>query len=130
MTPSWAEKLTSIVTAMSVVAALVVGVYSQSHAAFSANTQTEATDPCAEHIEMPTGSLAPDNCEALCYSADLNHLLGVPVDRTPVPEFVVSPVSYDTLADFSFEYRNVWPIDYGRGPPGTDLYLTTQRLRL
>ena len=130
MTLSWAKKLTSLVTVLSVTAALVVGVYSQSHAAFSAKPQTEATDPCAEHLETPAGSLASDNCEALCYLADLNHLLGAPVDRINEPELVFAPVSYETVSDSLFQYGDVWPFHYGRGPPGSDLYLITQRLRL
>ncbi len=130
MSHSWAKKLISVTTAVSLAAALVVGVFSQSHAALSADTQADAQDPCAEHIVTSAGALPADNCGTLCFAADLNHLLGVVIDRTQLPEPVAVVVSYDLPTIPSFQPADVFPVKLDRGPPGIDLYLLTQRLRL
>lgn len=130
MSLSWTKKLISGITALSVAAALVVSVFSQSHAALNSETQTDVADPCAEHIATPTGPLAADNCETLCYSADLNHLLGAAIERSQPLELFVAPLSYDSFLPAPVHNRNAPRINVSRGPPGSDLYLITQRFRL
>ena len=130
MSLTWTKKLISSLTVLSLTAALVVGVFSQSHAALVGDPQTDVSDPCAEHITTSAGSLEPDSCETLCYSADLNHLIETAVDRTPTLDLVAVPVSYEPIAVASLSRAVAFQSAYDRGPPGNDLYLTTQRLRL
>ncbi len=130
MSHSWTKKLISGITAMSVVAALVVSVFSQAHAALSGDAQTNVSDPCAEHITTSAGTLAADNCETLCYSADLNHLLSAAIDRAQSLDLVAVAVSYQPVVRATFNGTAIPQVQYGRGPPGSDLYLITQRLRL
>jgi len=130
MSPSWTKVLVSGCTALSLAAALVVTMFSQSHAAFTRDLHADSSHPCAEHVETAASSLAEDNCKTLCNSADLNHLIGVAVDRHSSPELVALPVSYHTFSLAPLQSKSLGVVNSGRDLAGTNTYLTTHRLRL
>ena len=139
MTQSWTRTATSVVTAFSMAVALMVSVFAQSHAATSATSATSATgaveeaghrDPCSEHMAMADVPLPADGCLTLCIAADLNHLLGAAMDRIQTPEPVFVPYVYETPVPSQAATRAVLRFAYERGPPGSELYLITRRIRL
>ncbi len=136
MTQSWTRTATSVVTAFSMAVALMVSVFAQSHAATSATSATGAVeetghrDPCSEHMAMADVPLPADGCLTLCIAADLNHLLGAAMDRIQTPEPVFVLYVYDAPVPSQAATRDVLRFAYERGPPGSELYLITRRIRL
>lgn len=131
MTPRWARKIVSCITAFSMAVALTVGVFSQSHAAVGAKAEeTQAVDPCPDHMAVPVVDVSDDNCLTLCDSADLDDLTGILTDNTDVLDVsaVVTGYGFDATGT-AFSKAGPAFVD-ARGPPGTALYLITQRLLL
>jgi hypothetical protein len=130
MTPSYAKTITNLITALSLVVALVVCVFSQSHAALNATQHHGVAEPCSEHVAMADIPLRPDGCLTLCIAADLNHLLGTVFDHTQVSEPIAVLYGYDIPVPSQAVTQDMQRVAHNRGSPGSDLYLTTRRIRL
>ena len=122
--------MTSCLTAASLAAALVVGVFSQSHAAIDEAVLASATEPCPGHMAVPSEAVNESDCLTLCDAADMDHLLGVLTERSGVQEMTTFVVVYDVSSANERTNGPVAAPAYIRGPPDDDLYLITRRLRL
>jgi len=117
----------ALFAAFSFAAALIVSVFSVSHAPVAA---AEPTVPCAEHHQgAPDTDLTQAACDSLCDSADADHLLAVPPDRTHVTDFAILAADSVTVEPKFGDSAHA-PVSFGRGPPGRTLYLTTKRIRI
>lgn len=115
-------------TALSFAVTLFVSVLAQSHAA-SVST-VGATEPCVEHHQPQPRDFWTDACASLCDTSDDYVLVGLNSDRSKGQDQTANVVVYGILAPSWFvsevSDRNV----HSHDPPGSRLYLTTQRLRL
>ncbi len=130
MTTPWIRSVTICVAAFSLAAALVIGVFSQSHAAFGDAAQAGAAEPCPAHTALPAVTLLTDNCLALCDAADMDHLLGVLKDRQDAPTQVATRFTYEPPVPLPLRGRDTFGQVHVRGPPDIGIYLLTRRLRL
>jgi hypothetical protein len=130
MTSPWIRSVTSCITALSLLVALVVGVFAQSHAAMDEAAQAGTVEPCPGHMEAPVVAVSENDCLTLCDAADIDHLRGVLSDRIEVQDLVASVFVYDATPVVEPAKRSISTHSNVRGPPGNGLYLITQRLRL
>jgi hypothetical protein len=130
MISPWTRSVTSCITAVSLAAALVVSVFSQSHAAINQAAQAGTPGPCPGHMEAPAVAVSENDCLTLCEAADMDHLRGVLSERIEVQDLIASVFVYDVLPVAEPVKRNISKQANVRGPPGNGLYLITQRLRL
>ncbi|MEQ8509408.1 MAG: hypothetical protein RIB43_10420 [Rhodospirillaceae bacterium] len=124
------KALTASFTAFSLAVALVVSVFAQSHPAAGAQAQDLAAAPCAEHSAPQPQDFWGDACASVCDATDLDMLLGVPSDRSTTSDLTFDLFIYDQTPRPSLQVSRALGLVTGHDPPGSQLYLTTQRLRL
>lgn len=129
MTFTWGRSAISYVTAVSLTAALVVGVFSQSHAAITSEVQASEAEPCPGHMTAPA-VVVEDNCLTMCDAADLEHFVGVLSERQDTLEYPAALVTYAAVVPRLHESRHASSLVAVRGPPDKPIYLLTQRFRL
>ena len=128
MVRGFATSVVSALTAFSLAAALIVSVFAQSHAA-TAGGQDVAV-PCVEHHAVKTADLWSEACATICDTVDLHILLGASFERSSHPDQSAIMVTYDDGQANRVILARTSGIVLSHDPPGSDLYLTTQRLRI
>ena len=125
-----AKTLIASVTAFSIAVALVVSVFAQSHPAEAAPTQSHTAAPCAGHEASASADFWSEACDSLCEASDLHTVLAVSSDRSVAPDLIAILLSYDEPGDPQPAPLRFAGRVTSHDPPGSELYLTTRRLRL
>ncbi len=118
----------SALTAFSLAVALITSVFAQSHTVIASEVDT--TVPCVDHHVPQAKDLWTDACATLCDTVDFEALLVAPTERVAGPDQTVTLFTYQKLqAPHAIKAATPY-IAHGYDPPGSTLYLTTQRLRI
>lgn len=128
MTHRFARLAVVSLTALSLAATLFVSVLAQSHAA--TNTTVGATEPCLEHQQPQATDFWDNACESVCETHDNPMALSANADRANSKDKVAALVVYAPQGDLRAAPQIILCTVHGHDPPGSTLYLTTQRLRL
>lgn len=124
----FAKSAVSVLTALSLTAALMISVFAQSHT-MAAGVATTA-DPCVDHqLPAPT-SAWEETCAALCDKSSLDSFVAATTDRLKSIELQVLLVSYAPASPHRTLLTSRVGFVTTHDPPGSRLYLTTQRLRI
>lgn len=118
----------SMLTALSVVVALTVSVFAQSHAA--PRSPAVMDQPCAEHVTPVSATSWAETCASLCDAADFHMVLSGAGERSQNPDLTILPVSYSAPRVPALVQSRITSDLHGHDPPGSRLYLTTHRLRI
>lgn len=122
------NKALAFLSAMSLLAAMVMSVQFETSAKPSRSDNTEA--PCFGHHFDPVPDPIEPGCASHCVTESLKHLVDTPINRVAPPDLIaVIVVQADFVNDFSAPVQITAPI-LGHDPPGSTLYLTTKRLRI
>lgn len=118
----------SFFSAMALMAAIVMSVQFQASATPIRSDTVEA--PCLNHHIDPVPDPIEPGCATHCVSESLKHLVDVPINRVTPPDLTATFVAQpDFVNNFSGPIQITEPF-LGHDPPGSTLYLTTQRLRI
>ncbi|NKB43861.1 MAG: hypothetical protein GKS03_06235 [Alphaproteobacteria bacterium] len=128
MIRGFARSVVSVVTALSLAVALMTSVFAQSHDE-NAGAAIES-DPCVDHQLPRETSLWDDACASLCETSDFHSFVGVSTERSSGIDQHAMLVSYDALSVGRAGPTSKTDIVLSHDPPGSSLYLTTQRLRI
>ena len=124
----FAKSVVSVLTAVSLTVALMISVFAQSHTVNAGVSTTD--DPCADHQVPIQTSLWEETCAALCDTSSLDSFTAVTTERHTSNDLNIIPVAYGPLtAHHSVQTSGVGFVTT-HDPPGSRLYLTTQRLRI
>ncbi len=125
-----AKTLIASVTAFSIAAGLIVSVFAQSHQVEAAPALSQMVAPCAGHQASPPVDFWAEACDSLCQSSDLHTVLAMSSDRSVAPDLIAILFSYGTQAAPQPAPLRFAGRVSSHDPPGSQLYLTTQRLRI
>lgn len=128
MSFSATKKTVSVFTAFTLLASLMLSV--QVGLAAPAASADLSEMPCEGHEQPKEIDQSPTDCASHCVTGNLEHLVSYTFDRTAPPELKTVPVTHSSHPDSGYTPSRLVVTDLARGPPGTDLYLITQRLRL
>ncbi|MBT5241180.1 MAG: hypothetical protein HN793_03200 [Rhodospirillaceae bacterium] len=128
MVHGFAKSVVSALTALSLAVALMTSVFAQSHAANAG--AVSAADPCVDHHVPQVTSLWDDACATLCDTSDFHSFLGASTDRSFGADQQTAVVSYEQPTVLGPIRASTIGAVHSHDPPGSGLYLTTQRLRL
>ena len=124
------KTLIASVTAFSIAVGLIVSVFAQSHQVEAAPALSQMVAPCAGHQASPSVDFWSEACDSICDASDLHTVLAAPSERGVALDLMTLPVSYnDQVAPQPAPLRFAGRVS-SHDPPGSQLYLTTQRLRL
>jgi len=120
--------LVCVSTALSLMLALTVSVFAQSHTTSPAPMMVE--QPCTDHHEPRGVNTWAEACASLCESADFHIVLGNAPERLQGPDLAIESVTYTGVATLNLADLYSSNSVNGHDPPRSRLYLTTHRLRI
>ena len=122
------RKVVSVFTAYFLLASLVLSV--QVSFAAPATIADMSEMPCDGHEQPTESDRSPTDCASHCVSGSLEHLTNHTFDRTSPPVLKALPLAQSAHPYSGFRPIRLAVANLDRGPPSTNLYLITQRVRL
>ena len=128
MSYSTTRKTVSFFSAFLLLASLVLSV----QVGFAAPaTSAEMTEmPCDGHEQSNNTDRSPTDCASHCVSGSLEHLTSFTFDRTAPPVLKAISTEQTVHLESGFKPIRLAVTNLDRGPPGSNIYLITQRFRL
>lgn len=128
MSQSRLNPFVSLLTAISLVVALTASVFAQSHV--SSELPSSVDEPCAQHDAPVVEDHWAETCASLCTAADFHVVVSLSSERSLGPDLVASPVVHEATVPVAILSAPVAWRFHAHDPPRSNLYLTTQRLRI